>query len=158
MASTFPIPAFNFKVEIEGDSFLFSEVNGLKITTEFQEVRSGGLNNMHFKIPTKLTFGEVTMKRGIFSNQADKDKSSKDLFDALKKRIDLDQPKIFTGTQFKDINITLVTDAMDANVCKWTLLNPALVSWELSSLAASNNDIAFETLVFQCSGMKVNYT
>ena len=157
MAVNFPIPAFNFKVEIEGSKFLFSEVSGLKISTEFQEVRSGGINNMHFKIPTKTTLGEITLKRGVFSKQASNDASSDKLLTALKKKIDFESPNINTKKQFDNIVVTLVSDKPNSDICTWTLISPVLISWEISPFNASSNELAFETLVFHCASLKMKY-
>lgn len=148
MAIKFPVPAFNFKVTIQGGAFLFSEVSGLKVTTEFQEVRSGGLNNMHFKIPTKTTYGEVSMKRGVFIDGDDG--SSKERF---KEIIKLDNPSsIHKNKQFGDITIQLLSEKKTV-VYNWILTNPVLVSWEFPTMNASANEVAFETLVFQPAGI-----
>jgi len=138
----FPIPSFNFSVKIEGSDIECSEVTGLKGSVEFHEVRSGTHNNLLFKIPTKVTYGDVTFKKGVIRED------NRQLLDKIKAKMDMNSPYGFK-TQWDDISIVLKDEGQD-NMYQWTMINPSLISWEFSALNAMSNEIAFETLVFNC--------
>lgn len=145
----FPIPAFNFRVSIEGTSMECSEVTGLKGTMEYQEVRSGTQSNYHFKIPTKMTYGEVTFKRGVIR------KDSKHFFSSTKAKTNFNA-KIPFKKQWSDITIELLSETQDI-VCSWTMINPYILSWEFTNLNASSNELMFETLTFNCIEIQLNF-
>jgi phage tail-like protein len=71
-AALYPFTAFNFGVEIEVPgisnkvcSAAFSECDGLEITREVKTIREGGNNSAQVRLPGPLTFGQVTLKRGM---------------------------------------------------------------------------------------------
>lgn len=146
----FPIPAFNFKVNVEGIDLECSEVSGLKATREFHEVRSGTHNNYHFRIPTRMTYGDITLKKGVITAK------SKSLFKTLKSKSDWNSRNPIEN-QFQDITIQLLDETKTAK-CTWTLINPFMVSWEFSPLNAMSNEIMFETIVFNCIEIKMNFS
>lgn len=145
----FPIPAFNFRVTIEGMSMECSEVTGLKGTMEYQEVRSGTQSNYHFKIPTKMTYGDITFKRGVIRE------ASKQFFSLTKSKSNFNN-RIPFAKQWSDITIELLSEA-EKIVCSWTLINPYILSWEFSNLNASSNELMFETLTFNCIEIQLNF-
>lgn len=66
-----PLPAFNFVVQlIESDGGRrtvagFSECSGLESTLEIEEYQEGGVNDRVHKFPSRFTFANITLKRGI---------------------------------------------------------------------------------------------
>ena len=71
----YPFTAFNFSVEISkvGDAALlcsaaFAECDGLEMTMDVKTIREGGNNGRQIRLTGPLTFGQVTMKRGMTSN------------------------------------------------------------------------------------------
>jgi phage tail-like protein len=71
----YPFTAFNFAVEIKVDGVAmqvvdaaFSECDGLEMTMEVKTIREGGNNGRQIRLTGPLTFGQVTMKRGMTSN------------------------------------------------------------------------------------------
>lgn len=142
----FPIPSFNFSVTIEGSVIECSEVTGLKGSVEFHEVRSGTHNNLLFKVPTKVTFGDITFKKGVIRDD------NKQLLNKMKSKIDMNANYSFKA-QWSDITIVL-KDEGQKNMYQWTMINPSLISWEFSPLNAMSNEIAFESLVFNCIEIK----
>ena len=64
--------AFNFRVEIrlpESSHPLceasFSECDGLEVTREVKSIREGGNNSTHLRLPGGVSYGQVTLKRGM---------------------------------------------------------------------------------------------
>ena len=70
-----PFTAFNFGVEIRVEGVAeqicdaaFSECDGLEMTMDVKTIREGGNNGRQIRLTGPLTFGQVTMKRGMTSN------------------------------------------------------------------------------------------
>ena len=70
-----PFNAFNFSVEITktGEatrlcSAAFAECDGLEMSMDVKTIREGGANWKHVRLSGPLTFGNVTLKRGMTAN------------------------------------------------------------------------------------------
>jgi phage tail-like protein len=70
-----PYPAFNFKVrlQLDGESQpicegAFSEVTGLEATLDAETIREGGNNARQIHLTGAVTYGQVTLKRGVTDN------------------------------------------------------------------------------------------
>ncbi len=149
--SNFPVPAFNFTADVWGSKMEFQEISGLKAEMGFKEVRSGGFNNQIYKIPTVASYGDVTFKKGIISKGKSKSKS---FFDVIKSILHINAPHSLISASMSDITVSLYDETQKNKVCTWTLIHPSLLSWEVSTLNAQNNELAFETLVFSCTELK----
>lgn len=71
----YPFTAFNFSVEInvlgiEGTicSAAFSECDGLEMTMELKTIRDGGNNGRQVRLTGPVTYGQLTLKRGMTEN------------------------------------------------------------------------------------------
>jgi len=71
----YPFTAFNFAVEIKVDGVAmqvvdaaFSECDGLDMSMEVKTIREGGNNGKQIRLTGPLTYGQVTMKRGMTAN------------------------------------------------------------------------------------------
>lgn len=71
----YPFTAFNFAVEIKVDGVAmqvvdaaFSECDGLEMSMDVKTIREGGNNGKQIRLTGPLTFGLVTMKRGMTAN------------------------------------------------------------------------------------------
>lgn len=66
-----PLRGFNFLVQlVEPGGALravagFAECGGLESTLEVMEYQEGGVNDRVHKFPTRMSFGAVTLKRGV---------------------------------------------------------------------------------------------
>lgn len=67
-----PFTTFNFSVEIEVPgltqqvcSASFSECDGLEMTMEVKTIREGGNNGKQIRLAGPLTYGQLTLKRGM---------------------------------------------------------------------------------------------
>lgn len=67
-----PFIAFNFSVEIEVPeiapeicSAAFSECDGLEMTMDVKTIREGGNNGTQIRLTGPMSYGQVTLKRGM---------------------------------------------------------------------------------------------
>jgi phage tail-like protein len=67
-----PLPAFNFRVEIvrgDGSSPLagsaFSECDGIEMSQEVKSLREGGNPNRVHRLSGPVSFGQLSLKRGV---------------------------------------------------------------------------------------------
>jgi phage tail-like protein len=77
MAPPYPFTAFNFAVAIypgEASSPLvnaaFAECDGLEITHEVKTIREGGGNDRQIRLNGMVSYGQLTLKRGMTENFA----------------------------------------------------------------------------------------
>jgi phage tail-like protein len=71
----YPFTAFRFAVEISVDpisnqvcSAAFSECDGLEMTMEAKAVREGGNNGQVIRMAGPVSYGQLTLKRGMTAN------------------------------------------------------------------------------------------
>lgn len=78
MATTtfYPPVGFHFKVEFQGinglrnqDAF-FQEVSGLSRELEVEQLKEGGENRFTHKLPTRGSYQDLELKRGLFTDSA----------------------------------------------------------------------------------------
>jgi len=71
----YPPVGFHFKVEFQGvdsqpiDTF-FQEVSGLSFDIESETVKSGGENRFSFKLPTRASYPNLVLKRGLVTESS----------------------------------------------------------------------------------------
>jgi phage tail-like protein len=70
-----PFTAFNFAVEIAVNglnpklcSAAFSDCDGLEMSMDVKTIREGGNNGQQIRMAGALTFGQLTLKRGMTAN------------------------------------------------------------------------------------------
>ena len=70
----YPFTAFNFSVEInlaDGSNICnasFSECDGLEMSMEIKTIREGGNNGRQIRLTGPISFGQLTLKRGMTAN------------------------------------------------------------------------------------------
>jgi phage tail-like protein len=71
----YPFTAFNFAVEIDVPgvssqvcSAAFSDCDGLEMTMDVKTIREGGNNGEQIRLTGPLSFGTLTLKRGMTAN------------------------------------------------------------------------------------------
>lgn len=74
-ALIYPFTAFNFSVEInrgeDGKPLVnaaFSECDGLEMSMEVKTIREGGSNNRQIRLNGPVSYGQLTLKRGMTEN------------------------------------------------------------------------------------------
>jgi phage tail-like protein len=138
-------PACLFLVELSGVLVaLFTECGGLQVKRGVEEVKEGGVNNYVHKLPGRLEFSTITLKRGL--------SLSRGLWDwMMQGRHDF---------QVKRLNFSIIQGAPGrwlGKVKHWDLEDAYPVRWELSTLTTSGNDTAIETLEIAHHGLSLSY-
>lgn len=135
----YPLPKFHFEVQWGGTRIGFTEVTGLEVTTEKIEYRDGASKEYHkVKMPGMQTFGDLTLKRGIFA--ADNE------FYAWWNSVSLNT------VERRDITISLLNESHEP-VVVWKVKNAWPSKVTSTDLNASGNESAIETLVLTHEGL-----
>jgi phage tail-like protein len=122
----------------------FTQISGLGVQLNVNQVRSGGYNNQVYHLPAGVNRGALTLKRGL----------------AL-----LTSPlmtwclETASGSKFI-VPKTIVIQLMDKNpvnppVMTWMLYNAIPVKWEIDELDAKKSDIVIESIEIVFSNMDV---
>lgn len=145
--STYPLPIYNYKVEIGGDTVAFSEVSGLSISHEtatYKESPSvggqAGPSTRH--MPMQGTPANVTLNKGLVTGV-----SVPTFFNWIHS-IQLNQ------VQKKDVIIHLMDEA-GATLIKWTVQNAFPTKLDAPSFDASSNDVAIESMELMGDGILI---
>lgn len=133
-----PYRVFNFVVEVDGIEIGgFSDVSGLELKVETDDVKEGGVNDFVHKIPRQSSYPNLTLKRGI---------SDSVLLWAW----------IMAGVQGLIERRTLsvvLKDQQRNEKWRWIFLDAFPVKWAVSELNASANTVAVESVEFAHHGM-----
>src|SRR5262249_34283623 len=129
-----PASNFTFRVDISGrpDVAEFSECGGLEMQVKFDEVREGGQNTFVHRLPTRVEYGNLVLKRGLLK--------SNEFFvwcATILSRNNIDR---------QDITVHLVNAADKSTVVSWTFLRAYPVNWSGPSLKTGDNSLAIESL------------
>ena len=142
----YPPAGFHFKVEFLGVKGMdvnneqrFQDVSGLSFEIETESLKEGGENSFEHKLPKRVKYPNLTLKRGLLTNTA--------LIAWFKSAINT----YFNVLVLKDfapcdIMITLLDEAA-APAAIWNIIQAYPVSWSVSDLKASENALVVETIV-----------
>ncbi len=142
MADSFPVPAFNF--EVGYDDGAFQEVSGLEVEMEVEEVIAGGQNNYVYRLPKRVKYKNLVLKRGFF-----KGKIYKILLNGIFNATNIQ------GIKPMNFNISL-KDEKGSNLITWAIIGAYPVKWSMSNLNAQENALAFETIEFAYQYFTIN--
>lgn len=139
MAREDPYRNFRFLVQIDGFSQAgFSECSGLASEIAVIEYREGGEATSARKLPGRVSFHDITLKRGVTN--------SRELYDwhlaALQGQVDR-----------RNVVIVLMDEAGN-EVARWRIRNAWPRKWEGPNLNAMGNDVALETLTLTCESIE----
>jgi phage tail-like protein len=135
----YPLPKFHFEVQWGGTRIGFTEVTGLEVTTEKIEYRDGASKEYHkVRMPGMQTFGDLTLKRGIFAA----DNEFYDWWNTV----------ALNTVQRRDITISLLNESHEP-VVVWKVKNAWPSKVTSTDLNASGNESAIETLVLAHEGL-----
>ncbi|MBC7974383.1 MAG: phage tail protein [Myxococcales bacterium] len=134
----YPLPVYNYRVEIGGDAVAFSEVSGLSIayeTTTYKESpTAGGTPGPRVMIvPGQRNAAQLTLKKGLVRAV-----SLKQLYGWIK-TITINQ------VEKKDIFIRLC-DENGAAVISWKAVNAFPTKLDAPTFDAKSNDAAIESM------------
>lgn len=147
--ATYPLPVYNYKVDIGKDTIAFSEVSGLNIayeTSTYKEssTESGKASPRVFRMPSQATNTTLTLKKGLVPS-----KSQPALY-AWINSIAINQ------VEKKDIVISLC-DETGAAVVSWTVTNAFPTKLDAPTFDANSNDVAIESMELMADGLSINY-
>lgn len=133
-----PVAELRFKVEVQGVSIgRFSECTGISVEVEMKDYMEGGSNEFVHKLPTRVKYPNVVLKRGVTHE------------DALLKWF---WESRFT-VQRRDMTISLLGPGAKL-VRTWAFLNAYPVKWTGPNMNAGSNQIATETLEVVHNGLR----
>jgi phage tail-like protein len=140
------ITAATFLVEVDGVEIgRFMEVNGLEVSIGVEEVEEGGENNYVHKLPGRMAWPNITLKRGITQNDTLLEwfsKSSGEQFAANGNRLTRSTAAI-----------TLLGPAAQ-RLRAWEFDGAFPVKWKGPDFAVSSSDMAVEELEITHHGFR----
>ncbi len=145
--ASYPLPVYNYKVEIDGQTIGFSEVSGLTMqleTTKYAESPSAGgpPGPRWMYMPAQENPATVTLKKGVVPSV-----SVNTFFNWINSiqtnRVDK-----------KDILVRLCDEEGNA-VISWKVINAFPTKLEGPAFSASSNDVAVETMELMADGVRV---
>ena len=129
----YPLPKFHFEVQWGGTRIGFTEVTGLEVSTDKIEYRDGASKEYHkIRMPGMQTFGDLTLKRGIFAG----DNEFYEWWNSV----------ALNTVQRRDITISLLNENHEPVVI-WKVKNAWPTKVTSTDLNSSGNETAIETLV-----------
>jgi phage tail-like protein len=140
------VTAATFLFEVDGVEIgRFMEVGGLEVTVAVEEIEEGGENNYVHKLPGRMTWPNITLKRGITQNDtllAWLNKSSGEQFSA-------NGNKLTRSTAA----ITLIGPA-GQRLRAWEFDGAFPIKWKGPDFAAGSTDMAMEELEITHHGFR----
>lgn len=135
----YPIPKFHFQVDWGGTKIGFTEVTGLEVTTEKIEYRDGASPEYNkIAMPGMQTFGDLTLKRGIFAG----DNEFYEWWNSVS----------LNTIERRDITISLLNESHEP-VVVWKVKNAWPTKVTSTDLNSTGNETAIETLVVAHEGL-----
>jgi len=138
--------ADSFIFEVDGQQIgMFKEVSGLRAEITVETLEEGGQNNFVHKLPGRLSWPNLVMRRGVTNTDtlfAWLLKASGDGFEGAGKKVER-----------TTVAVTLV-DGVGKRVQAWELVEAFPVRWEGPQLAADANAVAMEELEIAHHGFR----
>lgn len=136
-----PLQSGRFLVEMGSEVVAnFQECSGLTMEIEVQEYMEGGNNEFIHKLPGRMKFSNITLKRGITDNP----------------QFATWRPKIEGGkitVERKNLSIILF-DHSGETIKTWEVAEAYPVKWTGPDMKASSMDVAIESLELAHQGWK----
>jgi phage tail-like protein len=145
--TTYPLPVYNYRVEINGTTVGFSEVSGLSIayeTTSYAEspIGSGSPAPLRMHMPAQSKVVNIVLKKGVVPGV-----SIQTLYDWIHSiqtnRVDK-----------KDIYVRLCDEEGKA-VISWKVINAFPTKLDAPTFTASSNDAAVESMELMADGILI---
>jgi len=134
----YPLPVYNYRVEIAGEAVAFSEVSGLNVayeTSTYKEspTAGGAPGPRVFMIPGQRQTAKITLKKGLVRGV-----SLKQLYGWIK-TVQINQ------VEKKDVFVRLC-DENGAAVITWKVVNAFPTKLDAPAFDAKSNDAAIESM------------
>jgi phage tail-like protein len=134
-----PYLGFNFLIEFENAVVGgFSEISGLKVEIEIEEIKEGGVNDHVHKVPKGAKYQNIVLKRGITDS------------DVLWSW----HQDVIRG-KFKRKNILIILLDLDGNEkWRWSISGAYPTKWIGPELKAEKAAVAFESIELVHNGFE----
>lgn len=142
----YPLPVYNYKVEIEGTAIAFSEVSGLDVAFDpitYKESQTNGMmgpNIMH--MPGMIEPTNITLKKGYVTK-----KSVPVLYEWI-------NSTALNRIDKKDIIVHLL-DETGATVVSWKVVDCFPTKLSAPTFDASSNEVAVESMELRASSVSM---
>jgi phage tail-like protein len=135
-----PVAELRFRVKLGALTIgRFRECSGIAVEVETKDYMEGGNNDWVHKLPTRIKYPNVVLKRGVTHESA-----LLDWFEATRRS--------YPGN-FQELTIELLGPG-SVTVRAWQFMDAYPVKWTGPNLNASSNQIATETLEMVHKGFK----
>ncbi len=147
--TSYPLPVYNYKVDIDEATIAFSEVSGLNITYETTVYKESNINSGQagpsvFRMPAQASNITLTLKKGLVPA-----KSQAALYDWINS-VRINQ------VIKKNVIISLCDETGKAAV-RWTVINAFPTKLVVPTFDAKSNEVAIESLELMADDVKINY-
>jgi phage tail-like protein len=157
MAAQGPVANYNFEVRLLDSATIlvsaaanlfgidtspdagFSEVRGLEGTWQLQDYPPGGVNGGVLRFPTRITWTNITLMRGVGL--------SKDLWDWYSSYV--------KGTGKRRDGLIMLLNDRREHVMVWKFKRGLPVKWTGPTLTGRGNEVAIESLEVAHEGLEV---
>lgn len=137
-----------FLFEVDGvDIGSFMEVNGLEVSVDTEDVNEGGQNSFVHKLPGRMTWPNVTLKRGVTKQ----DELLKWLNDSSGEQFAANGNKLAR----KSAAITLL-DRTGQRLMSWDFVDAFPVKWTGPSFATESAEAPSESLEITHHGFRAS--
>ena len=148
MSDSFPIPTisltenppvgFYFMVTFLIGGFVpnlldirFQRVSGISSTMETTEVREGGENLFSLRLPTRMTYGNLVLERGM----------------VIGSPLNVEFNLAMSTMSFQPGNVlVMLLNASDLPVASWLFQETYPLKWSVSDLDANQSSVAIDTM------------
>lgn len=146
--NSYPLPAYNYRVEIAGESISFSEVSGLSLefeTSTFKEsqTESGLRGPKVMYMPAQLKPVNITLKKGVVRGGVS--------LSVLYNWINTTQ---INQIDKKDIYVRLC-DEKGAPIISWKVINAFPTKLDAPAFDANSNDAAIESMALMADRIMI---
>ena len=141
------VSAATFLVEVDGVEIgRFAEISGLEVSVETEEIQEGGQNSFVHKVPGRMTWPNITLKRGITQN----DSLIKWLQESSGEQFAANKNKLRRSTAA----VTLIGPA-GKRLRAWEFDGAFPIKWTGPNFSVDSTDMAMEQLEISHHGFRV---
>jgi len=138
MAGYYPPVGFHFLVSFElpgftrgGNDARFQEVSGISAEINVEEIKEGGENRFHHRIPVRAKYPNLVLKRGLLTDSK--------LINWFRDAVE--------NFNFSPTTITVnLLNEKHEPISTWTFVDAWPVKWSISNFNAGENQIAVDTI------------
>lgn len=144
----YPLPVYNYRVDIGGESIAFSNVSGLSLSFETHTYKEshtegGKVGPVVMRMPAQQADVKITLKKGLVPS-----KSIPKLY-AWINTVQVNQ------IEKKDIAVHLLNE-QGAPVVTWNVLNAFPTKLDAPAFDATSNDAAIETMELTADTIRIS--